>query len=55
MFVYLLSLMFIYLLSAVLGLHCCTGFSLVAVRRGHPLVVMYKPPIEVTSFVEHRL
>ena len=28
----------VYLLLAVLGLHCCAGFSLVAARRGYCLV-----------------
>ena len=32
-FLYYLILLFIYLLLAVLGLHCCSGFSLVASRR----------------------
>ena len=30
--------LFIYLFLAVLGLHCCADFSLVAVSRGYSLV-----------------
>ena len=31
-FFFFLTILFIYLFLAVLGLHCCAGFSLVAVR-----------------------
>ena len=32
-----------YLFLAMLGLHCCVGFSLAAVSRGYSLVVMCQP------------
>ena len=32
---------FIYLFLAMLDLHCCAGFSLVAVREGYFLGVVY--------------
>ena len=32
---------FIYLFLAVLGLHCCAGFSLVVASGGYPLVVAH--------------
>ena len=38
--VLLLAVVF-YLFSAVLGLHCCTGVSLVAVSRGHSLAAVH--------------
>ena len=45
-----------YLEEIVLGLHCCTGFSLVAVSKGHSPVEVLQPLIAVASFVaEHRL
>ena len=40
---------------AVLGLHCCEGFSLAAAGRGYPLVAVLGLLTAVTSFVEHRL
>ena len=47
---------FIYSLLAVLGLHCCVGFSLVAESRGYSLVVVLAILIAVTSLVaEHWL
>ena len=46
---------FIYLL-AVLGLHCCTGFSLAVASRGYSLVAMSELLIAVASLVaKHRL
>ena len=33
-FEFLKMILFIYLILAVLGLHCCAGFSLVVVSRG---------------------
>lgn len=33
---------FIYLLLAMLGLHCCSGFSLVAASRGYSLAAARK-------------
>ena len=41
----------IYLFLAVLGLHCCTGFSLVAESWNHPLVVLYRLLAVVASLV----
>ena len=41
---------------AVLGLHCCTGFSLVAGSRSYSLVVVCRFLIAVASLVvEHRI
>ena len=46
----------IYIFVAVLGLHCCTGFSLVAARGGYYLVVTSRLLIAAASLVvEHRL
>ena len=46
----------IYLLLAVLGLRCCSGFSLVAVSRSYSLVAMCQLLIVVASLVvEHGL
>ena len=42
---------FICLFLTVLGLHCCEGFSLVAVRRGCFLVVVCGILIAVASLV----
>ena len=36
----LVFVIFIYLFLAVLGLHCCAGFSLVVASRGYPLAVV---------------
>ena len=45
-----------YLFLAVLGLHCCAGFSLVAASRGYSLVTAHKLLIVVASLVvEHGL
>ena len=42
------------LFLAVLGLHCCLGFSLVSVSRGSPVVAMCRLLIAVDSLVaEH--
>ena len=47
---------FIYLFLAVLGLHCWSGFSLVAASGGYSLVVACRLLIAVVSPVaEHRL
>ena len=40
---------------AVLGLFCCIGLSLVAVSRGHSLVVVLGLVISVASVAEHGL
>ena len=42
---------FTYLFLAMLGLHCCTNFSLVAVSRGYSLVVVHGLLISVASLV----
>ena len=43
------------IIFAVLGLHCCAGFSLVAVSKGYPLVAVCGLLVAVTSLVaEHR-
>ena len=39
----ILFVLFIYLVLAVLGLHCCTGFSLVVASGGHS-------PVAVSGF-----
>ena len=47
--------MFIFIL-AVLGLHCCMGFSLVAASGGFALVVVRRLLVAVASLVaEHGL
>ena len=47
---------FINLFLAVLGLHCCVGFSLVAVNGGYSLVAVHGLLTAVASLVgEHRL
>ena len=40
---------FPYLLLAVLGLHCCAGFSLVTASGGYSLVVVPGLPVAVAS------
>ena len=46
----------IYLVMAVLCLHCCEGSSLVVVSRGYSLVVVCRLLITVASLaVEHRV
>ena len=40
---------------AVLNLHCCVGFLLVAVSGGYSLVAALGLLIAVVSFVEYRL
>ena len=42
---------FLYRLLAVLGLHCCTGISLVAESRVYSLVAVLRLLIAVTSLV----
>ena len=44
--------LFIYLLFTVLGLHCCVGFSLVAVSTGYSSLLFTRVACLV---VEHRL
>ena len=47
---------FIYLFLAVLGLHCCSGFSLVVASRAYSLVAVHGLLTAVASLVaEHRL
>ena len=51
----LLSYLFILFLT-VLGLHCCSGFSLVVVSRAYSLVAVHGFPTAVASLVaEHGL
>ena len=45
---------FVYLFMALLGLHCCLGFSLVVESRGYSLVVVHGLLIAVTSVVLER-
>ena len=45
----------IYLFLAVLGFHCCVGFSLVAMSKGYFLVVVCGLLIAAASRVEHGL
>ena len=46
----------IYLFLAVLGLHCCSGFSPVVASRGYSLVAVLRLLILVASLVaEHGL
>ena len=40
-----------YLFVAVLGLHCCRGFSLVVLSRGYSLVVVNGLLVEAASLV----
>ena len=47
---------FIYLFLAVLGLHCCVGFSLIVASGGHSLATVHRLLIAVASLVvEHGL
>ena len=47
---------FIYLFLAVLGLHCCSGFSLVLASGGYSLVAVHGFLIVVAFLVvEHKL
>ena len=43
------------LFLAVLSIHCCLGFSLVAANRSYSLAVVYGLLIAVISLVEHQL
>ena len=47
---------FIYLFLTMLGLRCCSGFSLVLASRGYSLVAVRRPLIEMASLLaEHGL
>ena len=46
-----LSINFFFFFLAMCGLHCCTGFSLVAVSRGCTLVAMCRLLIEVAPLI----
>ena len=46
-----LIILLIYLFLAVLGLHCCTGISLLAASGGYSLVAMLRLLIAVASLV----
>ena len=49
-------ILFIYLFLAVLGLHCCSGFSLVVTSRGYSLVAVHGLLIVVASLAaEYKL
>ena len=52
-FFFFLIILFIYL--TVLGLLCCTGFSLVAGNRGHSPVVRGPLTVVASLVAEHRL
>ena len=41
-----------YLFLAVLGLHCCTGFALVAERGGYSLAVVCRPLVAVALWLQ---
>ena len=47
--------LFVDVILAVLGLHCCAGFSLVEASRGYSLAAVHGLPTAVTSLVELRL
>ena len=47
--------LFLILFLAVLGLHCCAGFSLVVRSEGYSLVVVSRFLIVGASLVGHRL
>ena len=49
--IYLKQNLFMYLFSAVLDLHCCLGFSLVAVSGGYSVIVAHGFLIAVASLV----
>ena len=44
-------ILFIYLYLAGLGLHCCTGFSVIAANGGYPLVAVDRFLIVLASLV----
>ena len=48
---FILIILFIYLFLAVLGLHCCTGFSVVAESWNCPLAVVYRVLTAVASLI----
>ena len=50
-YTYIFFFFFLYRLLAVLGLHCCTGISLVAESRVYSLVAVLRLLIAVTSLV----
>ena len=52
LFFFFYCFLFIYLFLAVLGLHCCLGFSLVAVSGGCSVVAVCGLLIEVVSLVD---
>ena len=49
--VFSIIILFVYLFLAVLGLRCCTGFSLLAASGGYSLVAMRSLLIAVASLV----
>ena len=48
--IYIYNFIFLFIL-VVLGLHCCTGFSLVAVSRGSSLLAVQGLPTVVAFLV----
>ena len=42
---------YLFLVLTVLGLHCCASFSLAAVSRNYPLVVVLRFLIAVVSLI----
>ena len=50
-----IKVLFAYLFSAVLGLRCCRGFSLVVASGGSAPVATLRFPAEVASLVKHML
>ena len=56
LFRFFYKFLFFYLFLAVLGLHCCVGFSLVVANWGCTLVVVCRLLIAVASLAaEYRL
>ena len=53
---YPFPIFFFFFYFAVLGLHCCAGFSLVSVSGGYSLLVVHELLIPAASLAaEHRL
>ena len=50
-FLYMYIILYIYLFLAVLGLHCCVGFSLVVVSGSYSLVTTHRRLVMVASLV----
>ena len=52
---YIYIYIFINLFLAMLGLHCCMGFSFIAVSRSYSLVVVHRLLIAMASPVDYAL